>query len=104
MMNNNILITGGLGGIGIEICKFFIEKNYNLIIVDNQPINNFNKIFSKHFTKKNIKNILYKKVDLSKPIKIKKMFKILSKKFSSIDILINSAGIQHISSIEKFSE
>ena len=30
----NVLITGGLGGIGFDICKYFISKNYNIIIVD----------------------------------------------------------------------
>ena len=40
-----VLITGGLGGIGLNICKFFIKKKHNLIIIDNLP----NKIFSKKF-------------------------------------------------------
>ena len=34
----NVLITGGLGGIGFNICKIFLKKNYNLILIDNLSI------------------------------------------------------------------
>ena len=100
----NVLVTGGLGSIGLYICEFFIKKNHNLIIVDNLPKKYFSKRLSDHFiiNRKNI--ILYKKIDLKKTSQIKSLFQRLKKKFSSIDILINCAGIQHISSVENFSE
>ena len=97
----NVLITGGLGGIGLNICKLFI-KDHNVIIVDNKLPN---KSFAKKLSDINKKNlILYKKIDLTKTSQIKNLFQQLKKKFSSIDILINCAGIQHISSVENFSE
>ena len=97
----NVLITGGLGGIGFEISKHFILKKYNLIIIDNLPINKFNKMF---YIIGNKNKIFYRKLDLTKTIQIKKLFQSLKQKFSTIDILINCAGIQHLSSVEKFSE
>jgi 3-hydroxybutyrate dehydrogenase len=105
-MNNfkNILITGGLGGIGFNICKYFFSKNFNLIIIDNLPISKFNKVLSKNFITNTKNNIFYKKVDLSQSFQIKKMFKSLNQIFSSIDILVNCAGIQHISPVENYSE
>ena len=98
----NVLITGGLGGIGINICRLFIQKNFNLIIVDNLPNKSFSKKLSDYsiLSKKNI--ILYKKIDLTKTSQIKNLFQQLKRKFSSIDILINCAGIQHVSSVESF--
>ena len=100
----NVLITGGLGGIGFDICKYFISKNYNIIIVDKFSIDKYNKILSKDLNKTINSKILYKKIDLTKPIQIKKFFQLLKKKFFHIYILINCACIQHISSIENFSE
>ena len=99
----NVLITGGLGGIGINICNLFI-KDHNVIIVDNLPSKYFSKKLSEHSII-NCKNIiLYKKIDLIKTFQIKNLFQELKRKFSSIDILINCAGIQHVSSVENFSE
>ena len=100
----NVLITGGLGGIGLDISKYFILKNYNLIIIDNLPNNKFNKILCNNSIMNNKTRIFYKRVDLTKSFQIKKLFQSLKQKFSSIDILINCAGIQHLSSVENFSE
>ena len=36
---NTLLITGGLGGIGINIVHYFLNNNYNVIIVDNKSKN-----------------------------------------------------------------
>ena len=96
----NVLITGGIGGIGLEICKYFINKNFNLIIIDNLPNKFFSKKLSDHSITNKKNTILYKKIDLTKTSQIKNLFQQLKRKFSSIDILINCAGIQHISSVE----
>ena len=96
----NVLITGGLGGIGLNICKLFI-KDHNVIIVDNLPKKSFSK---KLFEINKINLILYKKIDLTKTSQIKNLFQQLKMKFTSIDILINCAGIQYVSSVENFSE
>ena len=93
----NILITGGAGGIGLEIVHYFENKNYNVIILD--------KILKKDFKKnykKIKKNIFYFEVNLLEIKKTEiKIQKIISK-FKTIDILINCAGIQYISKIENF--
>ena len=100
----NVLVTGGLGGIGFDICKYFIKKKFNLIIIDNLPNKNFDKRLFDHSLNNKKNSILYKKIDLTKAAQIKKLFQSLKLKFSSIDILINSAGIQHVSPVENFSE
>ena len=97
------LLTGGLGGIGLNICKLFIKKNHNLVIVDNIPKKYFFKRLSDHSITNKKNTILYKKIDLTKISQIKNLFQQLKKKLSSIDILINCAGIQHVSSVENFS-
>ena len=40
----NILITGGAGGIGLEIVHYFEKKNFNIIILDKTLKKNFKKI------------------------------------------------------------
>ena len=100
----NVLITGGLGGIGFDVCKIFIKKNFKLFIIDNLPKKIFNKRLSDNLIKNTKNEIFYKKVDLTQIVQIKKFFRFIKKKYSSIDILINCAGIQHVSSIENYSD
>ena len=93
----NILITGGAGGIGLEIVHYFENKNYNVIILD--------KILKKDFKKnykKIKKNIFYFEVNLLEIKKTEKKIQQIISKFKTIDILINCAGIQYISEIENF--
>ena len=93
----NILITGGAGGIGLEIVHYFENKNFNIIILDKTSKKNFKTNF-----KKPKKNIIYFEADLLKlKITEKKIQDIISK-YKTIDILINCAGIQYISAVENF--
>ena len=93
----NILITGGAGGIGLEIVHYFEKKNFNIIILDKTLKKDFKKIY-----KKIKKNIFYFEVDLLEIKKTEKKIQQIISKFKTIDILINCAGIQYISEIENF--
>ena len=93
----NILITGGAGGIGLEIVHYFGNKNYNIIILDKTSKKNFKKNYTKIK-----KNIFYFEVDLVEIKKTEKKIQEIISKFKKIDVLINCAGIQYISTIENF--
>ena len=93
----NILITGGAGGIGLEIVHYFEKKNFNIIILDKT----LKKDFKQNY-KKIKKNIFYFEADLLEIKKTEKKIQQIISKFKTIDILINCAGIQYISEIENF--
>ena len=76
----NVLITGGLGGIGFDVCKIFIKKNFKLFIIDNLPKKIFNKRLSDNLIKNTKNEIFYKKVDLTQIVQIKKFFRFIKKK------------------------
>ena len=96
-MMKNILITGGAGGIGLEIVHYFENKNFNIIILDKTSKKNFKTNF-----KKPKKNIIYFEVDLLKVKITEKKIQDIISKYKTIDILINCAGIQYISTVENF--
>lgn len=48
-----ILITGGAGFIGSNLCEFLIEKSYQIICIDN-----FDEFYPKEIKQKNIQNLL----------------------------------------------
>lgn len=78
-----VVITGGSNGIGLQTALKFNSLNYNVIVLDireNELLNN--------------KGIIYYKCDVSNYLKVKEVFTDIKKKFKTIDILINCAGIQ----------
>jgi NAD(P)-dependent dehydrogenase (short-subunit alcohol dehydrogenase family) len=46
--------------------------------------------------------VIYVSADLKDPRQIANMFKVIMDTFGKLDVLINNAGIQYVSSIEKF--
>ncbi|PPR49838.1 MAG: D-beta-hydroxybutyrate dehydrogenase [Alphaproteobacteria bacterium MarineAlpha5_Bin5] len=101
-MNKTILITGGLGGIGLDLVKFFYNKKFNVILLDNKNKKEYLKLKIKN--KNYINFLIYKKIDLSKNFLIKNYFSTLKKNYKNIDILINCVGIQHIDPVDFFSD
>jgi len=83
-VKNNLLITGAAGSIGFQIVKNFYKKNYNIIAVDKIQNRKLKKSFPK---------INYFLCDLTNERSIKDLIKKIEKKFKSIDILINNAGL-----------
>lgn len=91
-MNKKIVvITGASSGLGKEIAKLYIQKNYQLIISGR------NKNGLKEFRKENVDIIIG---DLTNKKTIKKIVDLVINKHKKIDILINNAGIVYIQPIE----
>ena len=84
------LITGSAKGIGNEILKKFAEFGINVILHYNSSkdeAENTRKLISSHV------NCLLIKADLTKEEEVKNMFQIINTEVSSLDILINNAGV-----------
>ena len=99
-MIKTVIITGGTSGIGLNLANFFYKKNFNIAIVglaDKSTINNLKRKFD-------VKKSLIINLDLIKKNNIKKFVKLTKKKFKNIDVLVNCAGLQHVSPICKFSD
>ncbi len=99
-MNKTILVTGGSGIIGFSIVKYFYEKNYNVVIVgleSKKKISKIKKILNP------IKSLIFN-VELTNVKNIEKIIKTSIKKFKSIDVLVNCAGIQFVAPIEDYPE
>lgn len=101
-MTKNCLIIGASGGIGSEIAKKIAEENYNLFLVGR----NKKKLLKlkKEIEKKNNSNrIELGIVDLTNDKSIKNLIKNIRKKFQTIDILINTAGLFLVKSLQNSS-
>jgi short-subunit dehydrogenase len=100
LKNKNCLVTGATGGIGKEISKELANNSCNIFLTST---NNTKLIKLKNQLKKINKNIKieFLSADLTIQEDITELIGTINEKFSSIDIIINSAGIFMIKSIEK---
>lgn len=81
MLSRVVFISGANGGIGFSLSRTFKESGWVVIGVDIKgDRNEYCDLFSN--------------IDVSDPISVQSIFKIISKKYHSIDCLINNAAIQ----------
>ena len=70
---NKVLITGSAGFIGFHVCKLFLEKNYNVVGVDN--LNSYYDVkLKRNRTRylKEYKNFKFVKADICNKMILKK--------------------------------
>ena len=99
MKSKTAIITGSTSGIGLGIAKEFAKKGYNIVF--NGLENNGKEIADSIGKEFNI-GTFYSSANLLSAIEIETMIKDATDYFGSIDIVINNAGIQHVSAIEDF--
>lgn len=97
-----VLITGSTSGIGLGIAiEFAKSKQYNIIL--NGLETNGKEIADDIAIKYDVK-VLFNGANMLQPEDLRNMVAQGLQTFGSIDVLINNAGIQHVSPIEDFPE
>jgi len=101
LLKRRALVTGSTSGIGLGIAKKLAAAGADLILNGFGDINEINELCSS--LKKEYKvNVSYAPADMAKPLEIQKMFGHVESTVGGVDILINNAGIQHVSPIDQF--
>ena len=91
---NKVLITGSAGFIGFHVCKLFLEKNYNVVGVDN--LNSYYDVkLKRNRTRylKEYKNFKFVKADICNKMILKNIFK--KNKFDKVINLAAQAGVRY---------
>lgn len=97
-----VLITGSTSGIGLGIARAFAaSKQYNIIF--NGLETNGQEIADGVAKEFGIKG-MFSNANMLKPEELRKMVSDGIEKFGAIDVLINNAGIQHVSPIDEFPD
>ena len=97
--NKVVLITGSASGIGFELGKSYAENGSKVVLTDlNEE--------GVQAAAENLKNMGYEaiglKADVTSEEDIKNMIDTAYKQYGRIDVLVNNAGLQHVSPIEEF--
>src|SRR5262249_12903790 len=106
---NVILISGGLGGVGLSIAmEISNHHRVNFILLGRKSINNFNvgkhtesQLKSINFIKRKGSNILMYDCDISEFFSLRKVIKDIKNQFFHIDGVIHTAGIPPLNFVNK---
>ncbi len=100
-MTRTALITGSTSGIGLTIAREFARAGYQLIFNGLEP--DGERIAAETVAAFGVRHLFFG-TDLRDPAGIRKMVEEGLDTFGSIQVLINNAGIQHVSPVEDFPE
>jgi 3-hydroxybutyrate dehydrogenase len=95
------VVTGSTSGIGLAIARAMAREGANTVINgfgDKAAIEKERTSIEQEFSVKAI----YSPADMTQPAEIADMIRTAEKTFGSVDVLVNNAGIQHVSPIEDF--
>lgn len=95
------LITGSTSGIGLGIAQAFAAQGYNIIFNGLEP--DGAEIAQNIATQYNV-DFMFSPANMLDPQALRQLVAAVLEKFGSVDVLINNAGIQHVSPIETFPE
>ena len=91
------LVTGSTSGIGLGIAKALARQGANIVV------NGFGDVDGPRTQIEALGvKTAYHGADMSKPGEIADMMKYAAATFGRVDVLVNNAGIQHVSSVEEF--
>ena len=97
--NKVVIITGSARGIGFEISKYFAQEGAKVVLSD---INEEGVQASAEELKKLGFEAIGIKADVTSETDLENLVKVTKDTYGSVDILINNAGLQHVSPIEDF--
>jgi 3-hydroxybutyrate dehydrogenase len=101
LKGKSAVVTGSTSGIGAAMAKALAQAGANITLNglgDASAIESQRAALEKEFRVE----VGYSLADMTKPDAIAAMVRDAEKRFGSLDVLVNNAGIQHVSPIENF--
>jgi 3-hydroxybutyrate dehydrogenase len=103
LKQRSAIVTGSTSGIGLGIARAFAEQGADVML------NGFGNAEEIEFTRAELQRrcgvkVRYSGADMSRPAEIRAMAELAHAEFGKVDIVVNTAGIQHVEPVETFPE
>ena len=101
LKGKSVLVTGSTSGIGLGIARAFAAQGCNVML------NGFGDSVIIEKTRAALAAehkvaVLYSSADMGKPAEIAAMVDQARRRFGTLDVLVNNAGIQHVAPVQEF--
>lgn len=93
LSGKKILLTGGLGLLGMNFARSLLERGGILILLDLAEESEAKKILSSKFDEEYLSRIIYYKCDVTSVEQLQQTRKDIVARFGVIDVLINNAAL-----------
>ncbi|MBU6318047.1 MAG: 3-hydroxybutyrate dehydrogenase [Alphaproteobacteria bacterium] len=100
-MRKTAIVTGSTSGIGEAIARGLAQAGCNVML---NGFGSPDKIetLRREIETSSLCEVAYSAADLTRPDEIEQMFEYATAKLGQVDVVVNNAGIQHVSPIESF--
>lgn len=102
-MSKAALITGSTSGIGLGIATALAVAGYDIMLTGSRSADAAEPLRRELEQKHGVK-VAYHAADVSRPGEVVALVKSATDTLGSVDVLVNNAGIQHVSPIETFPD
>ena len=101
LKGKSAIVTGSTSGIGLGIARAFIAQGCNVMLNGFGDAAQMEMLRAGLAAEHNV-NVLYSSADMAWPLEVAAMVSQAARRFGSVDVLVNNAGIQHVAPVEEF--
>ncbi len=101
LKGKSVIVTGSTSGIGLGIARAFAAQGCNVMLNGFGDAVQIEKLRA-GLAAEHKGTVLYSSADMAKPLEVTAMVDQVARRFGSVDVLVNNAGIQHVAPVEEF--
>ena len=101
LKGKSVIVTGSTSGIGLGIARAFAREGCNIMLNGFGNAAQIEKLRAGMAAEHGVP-VVYSSADMSKPAEIAALVDQAERRFGSVDVLVNNAGIQHVAPVEEF--
>ena len=101
LKGKSAIVTGSTSGIGLGIARALAVQGCNVMLNGFGDAVQIEKLRAGLAGEHKV-TVLYSSADMAKPLEIAAMVDQVTRRFGSVDVLVNNAGIQHVAPVEEF--